>query len=104
MKIVLIDRRKSCFPTELETMEQLARKVVEVPKWVLHYLAMQIHLFILEWLSRIKKHNTEVLLKYVDDRPSEVPLVTVCNHSSCIDDPLIWGKEHLSLLFEARLD
>ena len=39
----------------------------------------------------MKKHNFEIL-ENAGERPDEVPLVTVSNHTSCLDDPCLWGK------------
>ena len=37
-------------------------------------------------------HNIEKLMNALDNRPSNVPLITVANHISCMDEPLLWGK------------
>lgn len=42
-------------------------------------------------LQRVQVKNLERLKKVVWERPSGQPLVTVSNHTSCIDDPLMWG-------------
>ncbi|XP_073039595.1 N-acylphosphatidylethanolamine synthase isoform X1 [Primulina eburnea] len=36
-------------------------------------------------------YNVETLLRLVRSRPSGVPLLTVSNHMSTMDDPLMWG-------------
>ncbi|KAJ8437963.1 hypothetical protein Cgig2_033696 [Carnegiea gigantea] len=36
-------------------------------------------------------HNAETLLRHVRSRPPGVPLLTVSNHMSTLDDPLVWG-------------
>ncbi|POO00340.1 Tafazzin [Trema orientale] len=36
-------------------------------------------------------HNAETLLRLVRSRPPGVPLITVANHMSNLDDPLMWG-------------
>ena len=46
----------------------------------------------LEWFNFVRKYNFDILEKNAEDRPDGVPLVTVCNHSSCLDDPCLWGK------------
>ncbi|KAJ7374469.1 hypothetical protein OS493_007576 [Desmophyllum pertusum] len=39
----------------------------------------------------VKKYNFDILERSVEDRPDGVPLVTVCNHTSCLDDPCCVG-------------
>ncbi|CAL8094024.1 unnamed protein product [Orchesella dallaii] len=41
--------------------------------------------------NRAKVHNKEVLVDAVFKRPSGVPLITVANHESCMDDPALIG-------------
>ncbi|XP_068309353.1 N-acylphosphatidylethanolamine synthase [Pyrus communis] len=36
-------------------------------------------------------HNADTLLRLVRSRPNGVPLVTVSNHMSTMDDPFLWG-------------
>ncbi|XP_074644581.1 tafazzin-like isoform X1 [Tubulanus polymorphus] len=45
----------------------------------------------LEWLNRFKVFNREIIHKAVLNRPKGQPLITVCNHVSCLDDPVMWG-------------
>ncbi|CAH3159833.1 unnamed protein product [Pocillopora meandrina] len=45
----------------------------------------------LEWFNSVRKYNFDVLVRNAKDRPDGVPLVTVCNHTSCLDDPCLWG-------------
>lgn len=52
----------------------------------------------LEWFNFVRKYNFDILEKNAEDRPDGVPLVTVCNHSSCLDDPCLWGKTCISLI------
>ena len=51
-------------------------------------------------LQQVQTKNLDKLRKAVLDRPKGTPLVTVSNHSSCIDDPVIFGmciNSHVSL-------
>lgn len=41
------------------------------------------------YLNRTKFHNVEVLRDAVSNRPKGRALLTVCNHASCMDDPLM---------------
>ncbi|XP_007046409.2 PREDICTED: N-acylphosphatidylethanolamine synthase isoform X2 [Theobroma cacao] len=36
-------------------------------------------------------HNAETLIRLVRSRPPGMPLLTVSNHMSTLDDPLLWG-------------
>ncbi|XP_058767785.1 N-acylphosphatidylethanolamine synthase isoform X2 [Vicia villosa] len=36
-------------------------------------------------------HNADTLLRLVRSRPQGVPLITVSNHMSTLDDPVMWG-------------
>ena len=40
-----------------------------------------------EWTQKIQAKNAERLVTAVMERPVGTPLVTVCNHTSYIDDP-----------------
>lgn len=42
------------------------------------------------WLNRTDVYHCEHLLQAMK-RPRGQPLVTVTNHTSCLDDPIIWG-------------
>uniref|UniRef100_A0A2P2ICA8 Tafazzin family protein n=1 Tax=Hirondellea gigas TaxID=1518452 RepID=A0A2P2ICA8_9CRUS len=43
------------------------------------------------WLNKTRIHNGETYDYWVNSRPSDQPLITVSNHYSCLDDPLIYG-------------
>ena len=45
-----------------------------------------------EWLNKTEVHNRQTLTKAVELRPADRGLVTISNHTSCIDDPLMWGR------------
>jgi monolysocardiolipin acyltransferase len=48
-------------------------------------------------------HNRDRLISALHDRPSGVPLLTVSNHHSCMDEPLIWGMLDFRQLLNAPL-
>lgn len=45
----------------------------------------------MKWLNRITVYNKAVLHEAVEKRRKDQALVTVSNHRSCIDDPVLWG-------------
>ena len=41
-------------------------------------------------------HNYGILMNALENRPKDIPLITVANHISCMDEPLLWGeKSHM---------
>ena len=36
-------------------------------------------------------YNRNILIDALENRPNDVPLITVANHHSCMDEPLLWG-------------
>lgn len=42
-------------------------------------------------LNSTSVHNADTLLRLVRSRPPGVPLITVSNHMSTLDDPVMWG-------------
>ncbi|KAF5307526.1 hypothetical protein FQR65_LT06881 [Abscondita terminalis] len=46
---------------------------------------------LIHWLNKSKIHNRQYMSYALENRPKNVPLITVSNHHSCFDDPGIWG-------------
>lgn len=42
-------------------------------------------------LNTTSVHNADTLIRLVRSRPPGIPLLTVSNHMSTLDDPLLWG-------------
>ncbi|GLT65887.1 hypothetical protein SLA2020_382880 [Shorea laevis] len=42
-------------------------------------------------LNSTSVHNADTLIRLVRSRPPGVPLLTVSNHMSTLDDPVMWG-------------
>lgn len=52
-----------------------------------------VNTFLLGWLNKTKIHNRHEIINLLDNRPKNVPLITVSNHHSCFDDPGLWGEK-----------
>ena len=42
-------------------------------------------------MNKSQVHNADRLLDLINNRPKGKPLITICNHDACCDDPLIFG-------------
>lgn len=58
---------------------------------------------LLKAFTDLKVHNLETLVKCVEGRPPLTPLITVSNHASTVDDPLLFGILPLRILWRAGL-
>lgn len=47
-------------------------------------------------------HNADTLLRLVRSRPKGIPLITVSNHMSTLDDPAMWGFKGFPI-FDTKL-
>nr|CAB3266822.1 tafazzin-like [Phallusia mammillata] len=54
------------------------------------------------YLNSTKVYRSEVFNKLVAQRTPEMPLITVCNHHSCMDDPLFAGALDWKTIFQPR--
>ena len=50
----------------------------------------------IELAVNLQQKNTDHFTKAIYERPKGTPLITVSNHLSCIDDPLIWGEPQVT--------
>jgi Acyltransferase len=50
-------------------------------------------------MNTVYVNNRQVLIEAIESRPPDVPLITVANHTSCFDDPGLWGVLLNSHLF-----
>merc|ERR1711862_693866 len=46
--------------------------------------------FWMHYLNKTYIYNRQSLTNAIDHSPRQ-PIVTVCNHTSCLDDPILWG-------------
>lgn len=56
-----------------------------------------------DWLNHVTVHNREVLIKSIENREKGQPLITVCNHHSCLDDPVLWGMLDWRHLLDSQI-
>ncbi|KAG7211367.1 hypothetical protein KM043_010657 [Ampulex compressa] len=57
---------------------------------------------IIEWLNKTTVYNKHIIVRALDVRPKNVPLITVSNHHSCFDDPGIWSTLDLRHILNPR--
>ena len=43
-------------------------------------------------MNKTKIYNEETMLNAIFKRPAGTPLITYCNHESCMDDPMLLCK------------
>lgn len=55
----------------------------------------------LRWCTRTEVHNLPTLIHAISERPPNTPLITVSNHTSTLDDPLLWGILPPRILLDA---
>ncbi|XP_023218748.1 tafazzin-like isoform X1 [Centruroides sculpturatus] len=55
------------------------------------------------WLNNVVVYNRHVLIDAIENRPENVPLITVSNHHSCLDDPMLWGILDWKHLFNSKV-
>ncbi|KAJ1500102.1 hypothetical protein HMI54_012181 [Coelomomyces lativittatus] len=57
--------------------------------------------FFLRCFNKLKvdKHGVDAFKELVFNRPKGIPLITISNHASTIDDPILWGLLPLKAFF-----
>ena len=53
-----------------------------------------VHAYSRFWMTKLNQTrviNRDILVEHVFNRPKNVPLITVSNHASCMDDPHLWA-------------
>lgn len=58
-----------------------------------------VEIFTFLGLNSTVTYNREALVNAIENRPDKVPLITVANHHSCVDEPLLWGLLDLKHIF-----
>jgi hypothetical protein len=52
----------------------------------------------LGWLNQKHVYNLDIL-EETFSRVKDTPLLTVTNHISCFDEPLVWGKHEYTFAY-----
>uniref|UniRef100_A0A7C8YUZ7 Tafazzin family protein n=1 Tax=Opuntia streptacantha TaxID=393608 RepID=A0A7C8YUZ7_OPUST len=78
---------------EGRTMEWAARAghMAGIPRRAIFTAVGTFAKMVTSLLNTTTVHNADSLLRLVRSRPPGVPLLTVSNHMSTLDDPLMWG-------------
>lgn len=76
------------WPLQMAVMDKLSWRLQST--FLIGLIGLSSKIF-LEWFNSVRKYNFDVLERNAKDRPDGVPLVTVSNHTSCLDDPCLWG-------------
>jgi len=58
--------------------------------------------FMAEWFNTFEVYNRQVLYEAIEKRPPHIPLLTISNHNSCLDDPVLWGNLRWRHLLRVR--
>ena len=53
----------------------------------------------LRFASDFRVHNADKVAQFMDgQRAANRPIITVANHASCVDDPILWGMLKMTTL------
>jgi len=68
----------------------------ETYRWISksHFTCSMVGLMSKFWMTcanSYRVHNYGILMNALENRPKDIPLITVANHISCMDEPLLWG-------------
>ncbi|XP_068730053.1 tafazzin-like [Montipora capricornis] len=86
------------WPLQATIIENISWKVQSAVVVALVGISSKIYL---ECFNFVKKYNFDIL-ENAGERPDGVPLVTVCNHTSCLDDPCLWGLMKSKIILNSR--
>ncbi|XP_073390283.1 N-acylphosphatidylethanolamine synthase isoform X2 [Physcomitrium patens] len=99
MEEILHGSRSAAAPRTITTLANVAKgsHLGGIPRRMVLTTVGAITKFYGILLNNTKVHNGDTLLSLVKSRPPGTPLVTVSNHMSTLDDPLMWGIRGLPL-------
>ncbi|XP_051115245.1 N-acylphosphatidylethanolamine synthase isoform X2 [Andrographis paniculata] len=79
----------------MRTMEWAARRdhLSGIPRKIIFNAVGAFAKVVANFLNTTTVYNLETLLRLARHRPPHVPLLTVSNHMSTLDDPVMWGMK-----------
>ena len=59
-----------------------------------YFLVVTLYISIFNFLgaNSVRIYGAENLYQALENRPDDTPLITIANHHSCMDEPLLWGN------------
>ncbi|KAK6928760.1 Phospholipid/glycerol acyltransferase [Dillenia turbinata] len=86
----ILGRRRACMTRKMEWAAH-SKHIHGIPRKIIFLAVGACAKIVATLLNSTSVHNAETLVHLVQSRPPGVPLITVSNHMSTVDDPVMWG-------------